>query len=606
MLAGRPLGRSFVAAVTAAVASLSALGPARAAAPGGPAFVSPTGTVTGTVAVVVTSSAPAVKLSIPSSDERWAPFTTIVPVVSGTASWAWPTAGFDAATTITASECAGPGDPVCAGASASTAVAVSNPVDSFDTSAVPSFIDAGSAAPVTVDVTDHLGGSLRIGFADGRYDSTVGVVTRGVPTPLDFLTDSPFTGVRVGGLRVLRCSLLTPLRCAPASALTTSVRVRHGLTVGLPTDPVTFSPDGDGVADSVSVPLLIDDQVIGRTATWTIYEGGVKAAGPKPVTLPATGDTATVEVKGVALPDGAYTLRVDASGVDHGLTFTGSASMTLVSDDTPPVLSKLQARRSSLYPLPDDGPVQVADTLTLDYTASADTAVIAGKVVDESGHAILGDWFTHADAGTATWDGQVGLPGGSELVPEGSYRLRMYAYDVYGNRTSHTSGVISVSHDHYALQRLERTVTARASLRGDRSTGCARLRLPGSSGVASVGYDATPRCRRSGSAAAVHGLVLPEAISYGRLVLTAKGAGDTDIRTRVTLLAADGTPSSPATALPGRLDWHPAGHAPAASMVAADRSVSWLVTTPSGNRYDIARFRVALPYLVWTGGPGGP
>jgi hypothetical protein len=171
---------------------------------------------------------------------------------------------------------------------------------------------------------------------------------------------------------------------------------------GLHVDPAVISPDGDGVADSLTISYALAGRSavtavvtdINGSVVATLFTQQLQGARTQSFPYPAPG-----------LADGLYTLTVSVDGEDGR---TGNAQATFAVDRT---LSGFSLSTATLTPNGDG----VDDSLAISFTLAA--AVQVTVQVEQNGLAVavVSSGPMSAGAQQLTWDG-AGLPDGAYVV----------------------------------------------------------------------------------------------------------------------------------------------------------------------------------------------
>lgn len=458
---------------------------------------------------------------------------------------------------------------------------------------------------VTVAASDAAG-TVYVAWSADR-DATRTEVVPGTAADLDL---SGFAGdPATGPLEIWRCSEVDETICTQTGTSEFDVTVRRGITMGrLTVGRDLFSPDGNGLVDTVTASVALEDAP-GLRATWSLLDAAGAVAVPAQdidVTDPAdTGFTVDPAAADVTLATGGYTLVVDAFAPGGKSGFTAQETTALSVDVDGPRPTAVTPTLSTFYPVEDGYRDEVDVRLTVeDAGLGAGTATggvirvvdADGKVVRRFGRSALADGFTFA------WDGRTAK---GEIVP-GRYTLEAVLTDDAGNRAKATSPAVTVLGKELVRKSVTRTVSARSSLVRNDSGRCSKLRLPAVHGWrGSVGYLSQATCQGTASgssrvAAGVHGLRVPRAVRYHRVAIAAyggaskKGTGD---RAGLHFFGNQGLLGDTAVLRP-KVGWHAAGGRLGSKMVSPQRYVYWAVSTGYGQRYDVKRFRATVTYTA--------
>jgi hypothetical protein len=171
---------------------------------------------------------------------------------------------------------------------------------------------------------------------------------------------------------------------------------------GLAVDPAVISPDGDGIADSLTISYTLAARAA-VTATVTDMNGALVATLFSSQLQGARTQSFPYAAPGLA--DGLYTLTIDVAGEDGR---SGRAQATFAIDRT---LSGLTLSTATLSPNGDG----VDDTLGIGFTLAAAAEVTVQ--VEQNGVAAVTVFSGFLQAGTQQvgWDGG-GLPDGAYVV----------------------------------------------------------------------------------------------------------------------------------------------------------------------------------------------
>jgi len=171
---------------------------------------------------------------------------------------------------------------------------------------------------------------------------------------------------------------------------------------GLSVDPPVISPDGDGIADQLTISYTLAARAA-VTATVTDLNGAVVATLFSNQLQGARTQSFPYAAPGLA--DGLYTLTVAAAGEDGGF---GRAQATLAIDRT---LSALMLTTATLSPNGDG----VDDSLGIGFTLASAAEVTVQAEQDGAAVATIFSGSLEAGAQQLGWDG-AGLPDGAYIV----------------------------------------------------------------------------------------------------------------------------------------------------------------------------------------------
>jgi spore germination protein YaaH/flagellar hook assembly protein FlgD len=189
---------------------------------------------------------------------------------------------------------------------------------------------------------------------------------------------------------------------------------------GSPGNPANaFSPNGDGVADTVSLSWWVSEPMTGtiavRTGTSTIWSAPVTASSGS-VTWNGT------RTAGTAVPDGTYDVVLSVKDA-RGNTVEQTASVIVNR-----VLGFLYTSPNRFYPQDGDA---YARTTTIRYRlAGAATSTL--RILNAAGAVVRTAWYArHTPAGTYTWTWD-GRDAAGAMVPQGDYTVQAIATGTAG------------------------------------------------------------------------------------------------------------------------------------------------------------------------------
>ena len=198
--------------------------------------------------------------------------------------------------------------------------------------------------------------------------------------------------------------------------------------------PRAFSPNGDGVRDSVAFKAKLsgDDG-------WSIALSN--AAGSEVARFAGTGTTASAvwlgrTAAGARLPDGAYTATFAATSANGTAR---PASIAIRLDTVPPVISGLTATPAVISPNGDRShdAAQIALTAGEAGTTTLSVRNASGALVRS-----VGPTATKAGKLHLVWDGKVSSGAGLAVAPDGSYDLVVSVTDAAGNTATAKRAVV--------------------------------------------------------------------------------------------------------------------------------------------------------------------
>jgi flagellar hook assembly protein FlgD len=417
------------------------------------------------------------------------------------AAFSWDPRGYDESTphTIQARTCTTAG--ACASTGSSVSVTLDLPAPTItspaDTATVTGYEDVTVTSPAGGGVAVYAG-STRLGFA-----------------PSGTTVEANFTG-RDGAhaLQAVICNA-TGTRCAgDRSAVVNVTSSAAGLTRGTVTN-AAFSPNGDGVKDTVSVGYTlataqhvhIEVRNGAGTVVQTILNNGAKAAGS--FTVSWNGKAGLLDA-----PSGTYSLRISSVADAGGATALVTASVRV--DRVSPVVTRPAGTATTFYPVVDG----FRDTFLPKFTVGETSAVqlvlrnSAGSTVRTITQTVQAD-----KAGTLTWNGRNTA---GALVPAGTYTWRVVAVDAAGRKTTTTGRSIAVRRTKLTSRTVTLTKTGDGAYARN-PQGCATSVFTGSSYA--TGFWLKNNCARGNSdiAAGYYRFTVPAAVRYTAFTITSTG-----------------------------------------------------------------------------------
>jgi flagellar hook assembly protein FlgD len=193
---------------------------------------------------------------------------------------------------------------------------------------------------------------------------------------------------------------------------------------GIAVSPSYFSPNGDGVQDTVTVTgsVNFDDG-------WTVAV--INSAGAVIRTTSGTGGVIAwtwngLDGNGVLAPDGVYTLEVTATAGTSTMSATGIVTL----DNTPPAVAITSPTGGQLL-----ANVHQAGSAVVPVMGSVSDVNLASWVLEYSTSGSPNTWLT-IQTGTASTSGL--LVNWNTLLANGAYNLRLAATDRAGNVSQQT------------------------------------------------------------------------------------------------------------------------------------------------------------------------
>jgi len=205
----------------------------------------------------------------------------------------------------------------------------------------------------------------------------------------------------------------------------------YGFTI----DSTAFSPDGDGVRDTVAVSFAVSE-----AATWSVEihaPGGavVRRLGGQGTQGAAMWDGR--DDAGNVLPDGTYTLVAGANNADGEAR---PATLDVHIDTTPPRLESAEVAPSSFSPNGDGQ----ADSAKVRFEPS-ESGTARVSVIGDGDKVLrrLTDWrAVTASAQSVTWDGRISEGANLVAAPEGRFTVEIAMRDLAGNSATVRRAVV--------------------------------------------------------------------------------------------------------------------------------------------------------------------
>jgi flagellar hook assembly protein FlgD len=554
--------------------SLDLLPPASVPVLTGPADGS---SVSGSTTVNLTSSAPRVSIGL-------GDLTATVPVTGGAASATFDTFGLVGSQPVRAADCSTIGQ--CSDSTATATVSVDN---------------AGPVVTAPVAGTEVRGDGLAVtadapaGAAAVRFLIDTGAEAAAVDSAPPFGVVLPTSRLGDGAhvLHVLACRA-DGTRCDSAHEARipiTSTRLHPAVTS---VSPHTISPDGDGRRDRTRVTYRIDSTqaptlVVRNDAGAVVWR---KALG----TQTAGSHTATWSGRrtgGGTVQDGAFRLEIATSDG----TLRGLAGTTVQVDRTAPALRKARVSTSRVLPVRDGyydaltvsaGSPEQLRRLSLEIRTGAGTVVRTVRTRDRSPGTV-----------GVRWNGR---RAGGRLVP-GTYRLRLVAEDLAGNRSRSRVRTVDVSGQRLVKRSGSTTVTARDSLEETFADDCSDVfRRTSGRHDGWVSYASGSLCTTGDAyAAGDHQVRLHAAVRYGTVRVSAVGGrADDRYRDSATVVLYDGLQNLSTVRFrlgPARATYR-GPRVKAGPLLIRSRVLRWETLTTGVAWYDVQSYRVDYTYYV--------
>ncbi len=544
-----------------------------------PTLVAPAaGTVSGRTTVAVTSSAPRVRLEL--GDQ-----VATVPVTAGSAAATFETYGLAGSQPVRATDCSAIGQCSSAAAAGTVEVANADPVltaPAAGTDVRDDTVTVSADAPADAAVLFQLDG-----------DTAGSVIDRTAP----FSTVLSTAGV-TDGAHVVRAFLCRSDggRCDTAHGGQVQVTVTRLHPALTRVAPRAISPDGDGRRDATTVFYRLDrTQVpvlrVRNAAGHVVYRQqlGNQRAGSHS----ATWDGRRNAGAGGVVADGSFQVEISTSDG----TLTGLSSTTVTVDRTAPRVRRPRPSVRRVLPVRD----RYADTVSVSGTATEPLRWLRLEVRTRAGTLVRTVREKAQPAGQVgvVWNGR--RAGGA--LAAGSYRVRLRAQDVAGNRSRSAARTVVVSGKRLVKRSGSTTVTARSSLDETFADDCSDVfRRTSGPRDGWVSYGSGSLCTTGDAyAAGDHQVRLPAAARYGTVRLSAYGGrADTRYRDRATVVLYDGLQNLSDTRfrLAPALGAHRGPRVRAAPLMIRSRILRWETLTTGVAWYDVRSYRVDFTYFV--------
>ncbi len=528
--------------------------------------------VNGLLTVTATTSAPRVRFGL-------ADLTSIATTRDGVASATFETYGLSGHQQVTAADCSGVdqcNDPGVLD------VTVDNGAPTITSPAAGQEIRADTLT-VTADAP---GGAVRLFF-----DDTPGVTDGAPPYAADLPTERLPDGQH-GAQAALCRSDGTVCDLAHVTSVPVQVRRLHPGITGL--SPTAISPDGDGHRDATTVTYRLDRRqttalVVRDASGAEVYRRGLGSRDPGSHTATWNGRRS-----GRPVPDGDYTVQVATSdGVLLGL-----ASSSLRVDRRDPALRALHLSAQRVLPVKDG----YLDDVTLEARVEESVRSVRLEVSTRSGREVRQVKAGPRAAGATValrWNGRTA---GGSLSP-GTYRVRLVAEDLAGNRRASARRTVTVSGQRLVKRSGSMTVSARDSLEETYEDDCSQVfRRTRGRHAGWVSYASSAICTSGDAyAAGDHQVRLPSAVRYGTVRVSAYGGrGDKRYRDAARVVYYDGLQnlSSRSFRLGPRVATYRGPRVKAAPLLIRSRVLRWMTLTTGVAWYDVSSYRVDYTYFV--------
>ncbi len=533
----------------------------------------PGNTVSGQTTVTATSSAAKVQLTL-------ADLSQLVAVAGGTASASFETYGLAGAQTVTATDCSRIGQ--CASASASSTTTVANPAPQLT---APADGSDASADTVTASAATS-GGAVRF-LIDGEHVATDSAAPFRAALSTERLTDGQHT------VSAVQCrSDGAVCDFGNATSATVSVARLHPQLAGVSVS--RLSPGRDSRHDKTTVRYRVPGS---QEVTFRVRNSAGTVVRSERLGQQSAGEHTTVwdgrKNGGARVASGEFSLEISTRGDGRA----GLATRTVTVDRVKPKLTDPAREFRTVYPK-DDG---YRDSVGISGVLSEPVRWVRVVARSAGGSVIRSPRVKKEPAGDLTVD-WTGRRGGS-VLPAGTYRVRLLAQDLAGNRKAGPTVKVRVSGKSLVRRTGSETVTARDSLDEVFADECS-LVFRHTEGPRSgwLGYYSSGTCT-SPDAYAVgdHQVRLPKAARYGKVQVRALGGrGDPKFRdsARVTYYDSNQNPSSHSFRLAPKTATYIGPRVRATPLLYRDRVLRWSTMTTGTAWYDVNTYTVRFTYFV--------
>ncbi len=382
--------------------------------------------VEGVVSITATSTAGAVRFTAGGVD-LGAP----VPTSAGSAGADWTSWGFANGTqTITAFDC--------------------NTTDPVTCSATPSSLDVtlANADPVITAPTRNVLTSgttpLRATAPGGGISLEIDGTRQALDTSAPYAKTASLEGLADGKHHAqARSCDIAGTRCDGPLSASVMFRVKSLHPTIASAAPNPFSPNGDGVKDSVKVGLTLPDP---ESANWRVVNGAEETIrGPISLGSLSTGSHPFTwngkNSNGQRVPNGTYRIVVRTTKQGTAVRLRGTVEKTVVVDTTKPSLTNVTGSGGTFYPGGGGSPAKFTAGATL-----GERVMLTMTVRKPSG-ALVRQPYGKRGPGAATiqWNGRDTK---GRWAASGTYNWWVRATDTAGN--SRTLGKYTVTMVRYA------------------------------------------------------------------------------------------------------------------------------------------------------------
>ena len=530
--------------------------------------------VAGVVTVSAASAAPRVRLT-------FADLASTVTTSGGVASATFESYGLSGDQRVTATDCSAVDQ--CNASPAVVGVVVGNGTPTLTSPAPAQDVRADSLTVAAMAP----GGAVRL-YVDG----TPGVIDRSAPFAADLPTESLADGTHAVRAAICRSDGSVCDQAHPAEVAVQVNRLHPGISK---VSPARISPNGDGRRDRTTVTYRLDRAQATRLQVrdaggQVVYTRGL---GNRPAGTSSAGWDGRRSGGGV-LPNGSYTVQVATSDG----TLQGLVSTEVAVDRSRPAVHGLGTSAKRVLPVRD----RYLDTVQVSAGVGESLRSLDLQVTTRSGSVVR---TVHAgssrSAGTrsVTWDGRLA---GGRLAP-GTYRLRLVAEDLAGNRTTSAARTVTVSGQRLVKRSGHLTVTARSSLTETYEDACSEVfRRTSGPHRGWVSYASSSTCTSGDAfAAADHQVRLPAAVRYGTVQVSAFGGrSDKRFRDSAKVVYYDSLQnlSKHSFRLAPPVATYTGPRVAAEPLLIRSRALRWMTIATGVSWYDVASYRVDYTLFV--------
>lgn len=351
-----------------------------------------------------------------------------------------------------------------------------------------------------------------------------------------------------------------------------------------------LNPNGDGFADRVNFRFGPDHAVAVTSGSWrVINSAGKTLIGPRIMAPGQRAGTEPVVVdpvkEGLRLADGSYRIRVNASGTVSGATKKSTLERGIRVRNSRSLLG-VRTNLTTFYPVMDDyrDEIRIDPSFNIGYAESTDVVRADGAVVRHGRYA-NGWWDGRSDRGF--------------LVREGRYRIAVQMRSPSGERKMFYTPLFNLSHKRMVTKTFRKTMTAKASLIGNQSQRCGRLRVEPTGAIRYLSRLCRPFVGEGSRATGLHQVRLPAGDPVSVRIGTTGRSLDRwrDHEGKLINLSRTGGRLRWTEVGPGQGTWFTHALRPP-HLFRPDRRLRWLFETHLGREFRVRTFTVVYRYRV--------